>query len=100
MKFLLVAMLFLMFFVHANAQRTLPDSVEKEGVAVAEFGGAISKGLKGGNPAYGYNVAVETTPVENWLELELGLSTVFGNHSKETDIDFLFKKPWTLSPKA
>jgi hypothetical protein len=45
-------------------------------------------------------VAVEVTPVENWLELEAGVTSFFGRGSTEWDTDLLFKKPWDLSPKA
>jgi hypothetical protein len=37
------------------------------------------------------------TPIEDRLELEAGVSTLFGRHSTEWDTDLLFKKPWTLS---
>lgn len=45
-------------------------------------------------------VAVEVTLVENRLELEAGVTPLFGPRLTEWDIDFLFKKPWTLSRKA
>ena len=40
------------------------------------------------------------TPVERWLELEVGVTPLFRHHSTESSIDLLFKKPWTLSGKA
>jgi hypothetical protein len=45
-------------------------------------------------------VAVEVTPIENWLELEAGVTPLFGNGAREWDTDLLFKKPWTLSKKV
>ncbi|HEV7965987.1 MAG TPA: hypothetical protein VGP19_00360 [Candidatus Acidoferrales bacterium] len=45
-------------------------------------------------------MAVEVTPIENWLELEAGVTPLFTRHSTEWDADLLFKKPWTLSKKA
>ncbi len=46
-------------------------------------------------------LAVEVTPIENWLELEAGITPLFSrHHSTEWDTDLLFKKPWTLSKKA
>lgn len=42
-------------------------------------------------------MAVEVTPIENWLELELGTTPTFEHRSTEWDTDLLFKKPWTLS---
>jgi hypothetical protein len=34
------------------------------------------------------------------LELELGFAATFGAHSREWDLDLLFKKPWSLSQKV
>ncbi len=45
-------------------------------------------------------MAVEFTPIEDWLEVEIGTSPVFSAHTVEWDTDVLFKKPWTLSKKA
>jgi hypothetical protein len=74
------------------------QSVEKEPVAVVELGGAASRSLKDGSS--GPTVAVEVTPIENWLELEAGVTPLFNRSSTEWDTDLLFKKPWTLSDKA
>ena len=46
------------------------------------------------------SVAVEVMPIENWLELEAGVTPIFGHHTMEWDTDLLFKKPWTLSEKV
>jgi hypothetical protein len=46
------------------------------------------------------NFAVETTPIENWLELEAGVSPFYTRNATEWDTDLLFKKPWTISPEA
>jgi hypothetical protein len=43
---------------------------------------------------------VEIEPIENWLELELGVSPFYTHAATEWDTDLLFKKPWTLSRKA
>jgi hypothetical protein len=76
------------------------QSVDKEPVAVIELGGASSWDLKGGGSSFGADFAVEVTPLENWLELEAGVTPLFARHSTEWDTDLLFKKPWTLSKKA
>ena len=81
---------------HACAQT---QESEKE-VAVAEVGAAASESLNGDGFSGGPTVAVEVTPIENRLELETGVSTLLTAHSTEWDADFLFKKPWTLSPKV
>jgi hypothetical protein len=69
---------------------------DKEPSAVAEVGGAGEWGLKGGSN-FGPTTAVEVTPIENWLELESGVTTLFRHGQSEWDTDFLFKKPYTLS---
>jgi hypothetical protein len=76
------------------------QSDEKESVAVVEIGGAASQSVTGGGASFGPTVAVEVTPIENWLELEAGITPLFKRHSTEWDADFLFKKPWTISKKA
>src|ERR1700733_14863622 len=72
----------------------------KKEVAVVEVGGAASQSLTGGGFSGGATVAVEVTPIENRLELEAGITSLFNAHSTEWDADFLFKKPWTLSRKV
>ena len=76
------------------------QSVDKEPAAIIELGGAAGWNLKGGGSSFGPTVAVELTPIENWLELEGGVTRLFARHSAEWDTDLLFKKPWTLSRKA
>jgi hypothetical protein len=65
-----------------------------------ELGGAADWNVKDGRSSVGPTVAVEVTPIENWLELEAGVTPLFARHSTEWNIDLLFKKPWTLSKKA
>ena len=73
--------------------------VDKE-IAVIEVGAATSRSLRGGGSSFGPDLAVEVTPIENWPELEAGVTPLFTGHSTEWDVDLLFKKPWTLSKKA
>lgn len=73
---------------------------DQEPAAIVELGGAANRDIKGGGSSFGPAIAVETTPIENWLELEAGVTPLFGNNSTEWDTDLLFKKPWTLSRKA
>ena len=77
------------------------QSVDKEPkeIAVVELGGAAERSITEGNSTFGPTVAVEVTPIENWLELEAGVTPLFRRHSTEWTTDLLFKKPWTLSPK-
>jgi hypothetical protein len=93
-KYMLLASL-LLWAANMSAQ-----SVEKEPIAVVELGGAAERTIQDGTSSFGPTVAVEITPIENWLELEAGVTPLFARHSTEWDTDLLFKKPWTLSKKA
>ena len=77
----------------ASAQEKKTDEV-----AVIEIGAAPSRNLKDHVSSFGPTVAVEVSPVENWLELEAGVTPSFGRHTTEWATDLLFKKPWTFSP--
>ncbi|HEV3219040.1 MAG TPA: hypothetical protein VGZ48_04670 [Candidatus Acidoferrales bacterium] len=90
----------LMAFLFLCSGTAFAQSVDKEPVAVLEIGGAANWNFKGGGSSFGPTVAVEFTPIENWLELEAGVTPLFARHSTEWDVDLLFKKPWTLSKKA
>jgi len=82
---------------------TLPvsaQSTEKEPTAILELGAADSRSLHDGTGSFGPDLAVEFTPIEDWLELEAGVTPLFRSGSTEWDTDLLFKKPWTLSRKA
>ena len=92
-KVLLSAALFLF------AGNAFSQSVDDEPAAIVELGGAASWNLSGGS-SFGPDLAIEVTPIENWLELEAGTTPLFRRHSTEWDTDLLFKKPWTLSEKV
>lgn len=94
--FALIASLFLCSG-NAFAQSTDKDA---EPVAIVELGGSGSWNLKGGRSSFGADAAAEITPIENWLELEAGVTPLFTRQSTEWVTDLLFKKPWTLSKKA
>ena len=68
--------------------------------AIVEIGGAPTWSITGGGFSFSPTVAAEVTPIENWLELEMGVTPIFTRHSTEWDTDLLFKKPWTLSKKV
>jgi len=74
----------------------LARAQDKEPAAIFELGGAASWGVDGGS-AYGPSVAVETTPIPEWLELEAGTAEMFSHGQTEWDTDLLFKKPFDLS---
>lgn len=79
---------------------SLAQDVPAEPVAVVELGVAPSRSLTDHTSSVGPTVAVEVTPIEEWLELEAGVTPSFGRQSTEWATDLLFKKPWTLSPKV
>jgi hypothetical protein len=74
--------------------------VDDDPSVILEVGAATSWTTTGGAASFAPNLAAETTPIENWLEIEAGVSPFFTRNSTEWDTDFLFKKPWTLSSKA
>jgi hypothetical protein len=90
-------MLAVSFLCSGNA---VAQPVDKEPAAVVELGGAPGWNFRDGGWSFGPTVAVEVTPIENWLELEAGVTPAFGHRSTEWDTDLLFKKPWTLSEKV
>jgi hypothetical protein len=65
--------------------------------AVIEIGLAGERGMTGTSTSAGGTVAVEFTPIENWLELESGVTALRGAGHSEFAVDLLFKKPWRLS---
>jgi hypothetical protein len=90
------ALIALMFF----SATALAQDAGKEAAAILELGAAASRSFSGEGSALSPTVAVEATPIEKWLELELGVTPSFSHHSTEWDTDLLFKKPWTLSKKV
>jgi hypothetical protein len=101
---LAAACVFLSVAIPAYEQTSSPHpqaaSEEKESAAILEIGAATSWNTTGGATTFAPNFAVETTPIENWLEIEAGVSPFFTRNSTEWDTDLLFKKPWTISRKA
>jgi hypothetical protein len=87
-------------FLFLCAGNAFAQPADKEPAAIVELGGAVDHNVKDGGSSFGPTVAVEVTPIENWLELEAGVTPLFARHSREWDADLLFKKPWTLSKKA
>jgi hypothetical protein len=75
-------------------------SEDKDPVAILEVGASTSWNFSGGAATFAPNLAAEVTPIENWLELEAGVSPFYTQNSTEWDTDLLFKKPWTISRKA
>ena|ERR1700683_914426 len=68
---------------------------EKEPAAIIELGGAGEWDFPQGK--FGPSAAIEFTPIKDWLEIEAGVSPLFGGSHTEWSADLLFKKPFTLS---
>jgi hypothetical protein len=83
-----------------SSRRSQEATEDKDPVAIVELGAATSWNFSGGAATFAPNLAAEVTPIENWLELEAGVSPFYTRKSTEWDTDLLFKKPWTLSRRA
>ena len=97
------ACLFLLLCLTAHGQTSSKapcGDPQKDAEAIVELGAATSWNLSGGPATFAPNLAAEVTPIENWLELEAGVSPFCTHKSTEWDTDLLFKKPWTISRKA
>ena len=81
------------------AQSAEKQPIANEPIAIVELGAANSWNITGGSSGGG-DMAIEFTPIDNWLEIEIGTTPLFARHTVEWDTDVLFKKPWTLSRKA
>jgi hypothetical protein len=73
---------------------------DKEPLAVLELGAAGEWGLNSTNSSFGPTASVEFTPIPNWLVIETGVTTLFSKGQTEWDTDFVFKKPFDLSPSV
>ena len=80
-----------------SGQPTKASGDADDTVAILEVGAATNWNFRGGAATFAPNLAAECTPIENWLELEAGVSPFYTRNSTEWDTDLLFKKPWTLS---
>jgi hypothetical protein len=76
---------------------TVAQSEEKEPIAIFEIGGAANFASV---PSYGPTIAVEFTPIKDWLEIEIGTGPFFGAGPADWSTDILFKKPFELSDTA
>lgn len=88
------------FFLFAAIAVALTEPPDAEPAAILELGAAASLDLHDHRASFGPDLAIEFTPIEDWLEIEAGTTPLFRRHSTEWDTDLLFKKPWTLSEKA
>ena len=85
---------------YAQAPEQHERPLDDDPSVIVELGSSTSWNIRGGSASFAPSLAAETTPIENWLELEAGVSPFFTRNSTEWDTDLLLKKPWTLSRKA
>ena len=75
---------------------TVAQAEEKEPIAIFEIGGAGNWTVPNA-ASVGPTVAVEFTPIKDWLEIEIGTGPLFGSGATDWSTDILFKKPFELS---
>lgn len=80
----------------AHAQESVPSEQPHHAI-VYEIGWASSWSSGEGFRPAGGTLAFEVTPVDHWLELEIGATGIRAGHGTETSVDLLFKKPWSIS---
>jgi hypothetical protein len=85
---------------HEGDEEHERDESYPEHSFILEIGAAGEWPLNGERPNFGGTIAGEVEPIENWLELELGLTTLATAGHTELSGDLLFKKPFHLSPTA
>jgi hypothetical protein len=74
-----------------------PARTEDDHTIVFEIGAAGDwSRTEGFHP--GGTFAFEVTPIEGWLELEVGFTAIRSGDATEMPVDVLFKKPWRPSP--
>ena len=92
---------FILFTLFATAALSrvgiAQESTEDDHGIVFEAGAAGEHGIHGGGSNFGPNLAAEVTPIENWLEIELGVSALGTNGHTELSADLVFKKPFRLT---
>jgi hypothetical protein len=88
----------LLWGAEARAEDGTHDDSGGEHGFVIEIGPAAEWPLKGERANYGGTVAVEKEVIENWLEIELGVTGLETSGRGELATDLLFKKPFRLAP--
>jgi hypothetical protein len=77
-----------------------PQSVEAEDHAlVLEIGAAVDWERAERAVHTGGTFAFEITPIQDQLELEIGIAAIRADGGVEMPLDVLFKKPWRFSPQ-
>jgi Bacterial SH3 domain len=85
---------------HEEDEEHEGDQSSPEHSFILEIGTAGEWPLNGERPNFGGTIAGEVEPIENWLELEAGFTTLGTSGQTELSGDLLFKKPFHFSPTA
>jgi len=78
------------------AQTAHAEDKDKEPVLL-ELGAAGEWSLLDGTGSFGPNAALDIPVIEDWLEIEAGVTSLFRSSQTERDSGVLFKKPFTVS---
>ena len=95
----LVAFAFV-FACWSSAAHAQEPAEEAESGVIYELGWAADWSHQEGFRPGGVTFAFEVTPIERWLEIEVGATVVHAAPVTETSVDVLFKKPWTISRRV
>ena len=86
------------FWLSSGAAQTIErtNGPDDDHAIVFELGAAGDwSSEEGAHP--GGTFAFEVTPIEHWLELEVGVTAIHTGQGIEVPVDVLFKKPWRIS---
>jgi hypothetical protein len=84
----------------AAAQESAQQAAGAEPAVIFEAGAAGERNVRGGSANFGPSLAVEVTPIEEWLEIETGASALGTTGHTELSIDMVFKKPFRICPST
>ena len=101
-KVAITASVVLSLQISAAAQvvkRQVTSAGDEDHAVVLEIGGVVDWEVAERAVHGGGTFAFEMTPIENKLELEIGITAVSADGGVEMPVDVLFKKPWRFSPK-
>lgn len=93
-----VSMAVLTWISFAPQASRAQEQTEADHAFVLEAGLAGERGIRHGSSNFGTTIAVEATPLEEWLELEFGVTALVTGAHTELSADLIFKKPFRLSP--
>jgi hypothetical protein len=86
------------FLTAALAGAVAAKDEDAEHKFVLEFGTTGEWPVSNEPGNFGGTFAVEFTPIENWLELEIGFTTLNTTGHSDLSGDLLFKKPFHVAP--